>query len=125
MVKPLPPIPKNPAASVARLAGVALVAFALGEPVLLRAAPQTGVRALAAVIVFLFSTGLVMAAGASMDALRPVKGPAGVVGPPPGMKPPSVRQITVPTTISGGVLNVGGHSVASSTPSRPDVPAPM
>jgi len=25
----------------------------------------------------------------------------------------------------GGVLNVGGHSVASSTPSRPDVPAPI
>src|SRR6267378_2536481 len=29
-----------------------------------------------------------------------------------------------PTTIDGGVPNVGGHSVASSTPSRPDVPAP-
>lgn len=70
LVKPPEPLPKNPAASVARLAGVALVAFALGEPVLLRAAPQTGVRALAAVIVFLFSTGLVMAAGSSMDALR-------------------------------------------------------
>lgn len=70
LVTPPPPIPKNPAASVARLAGVALVAFALGEPVLLRAAPQTGARALAAVIVFLFSAGLVMAAGSSMDALR-------------------------------------------------------
>lgn len=70
LVKPAPPIPKNPAASVARLAAVALAAFALGEPVLLRAAPQTGVRALAAVIVFLFSTGIMMAAGASMDALR-------------------------------------------------------
>ena len=29
-----------------------------------------------------------------------------------------------PTTCPGGELNVGGHSVASSTPSRPDVPAP-
>ena len=34
--------------------------------------------------------------------------------------PPAIR----PTTISGGVLNVGGHSEASSTPSRPEVPAP-
>ncbi|MFL6196452.1 MAG: DUF4129 domain-containing protein [Thermoanaerobaculia bacterium] len=63
-------LPKNPAVSVAWLAGVALAAFALGEPVLLRAAPQTGVRALAAVIVFLFSTGLVLAAASSMDSLR-------------------------------------------------------
>jgi maleylacetate reductase len=38
----------------------------------------------------------------AMDALRPVKGPDGAVGPPPDMKPPTVRQITVPTTISGG-----------------------
>jgi len=30
----------------------------------------------------------------------------------------------IPCTISGGVPNVGGHSEASSTPSRPDVPAP-
>ena len=30
----------------------------------------------------------------------------------------------IPTTISGGVPNVGGHSAASSTPSRPLVPAP-
>ena len=36
------PCPANPAASVARLAAVALLAFALGEPVLLAAAPQTG-----------------------------------------------------------------------------------
>ena len=55
---------------MARLAGVAFATFALGEPVLLRAAPQTGMRALAAVIVFLFSTGVVLAAGSSLDALR-------------------------------------------------------
>ena len=30
----------------------------------------------------------------------------------------------IPTTISGGVLNVGGHSLASRTPKRPEVPAP-
>lgn len=81
LVKPPPPIPKNPAASVARLAGVALAAFALGEPVLLRAAPQTGMRALAAVIVFLFSTGLVMAAGSSMDTLRRVERAGGRTDP--------------------------------------------
>src|SRR6266849_3110488 len=34
--------------------------------------------------------------------------------------PPAIT----PTTIVGGTPNVGGHSVASSTPSRPDVPAP-
>ena len=38
----------------------------------------------------------------AMDALRPVRGPDGVIGPPPGLKAPSVRQVTVPTTISGG-----------------------
>ena len=31
----------------------------------------------------------------------------------------------IPCTISGGTLNVGGHSEASSTPNRPLVPAPM
>ena len=30
-----------------------------------------------------------------------------------------------PITCPGGELNVGGHSVASSTPRRPEVPAPM
>ena len=36
-----------------------------------------------------------------MDALRAVKGPDGVVGPPP-MRLPEIRQIAVPTTLSGG-----------------------
>ena len=35
-------------------------------------------------------------------------------------RPPAIT----PTTMPGGVPNVGGHSVASSTPSRPLVPAP-
>ena len=35
-------------------------------------------------------------------------------------RPPAM----MPTTISGGVPKVGGHSAASSTPSRPLVPAP-
>lgn len=38
----------------------------------------------------------------AMDALRPVKGPDGAIGPPAGIKAPRVRQISVPTTISGG-----------------------
>src|SRR5581483_9711413 len=46
--KASPALPPNPALSVARLAALALLGFALGEPVLLNAAPQTGVRALAA-----------------------------------------------------------------------------
>jgi maleylacetate reductase len=37
----------------------------------------------------------------AIDRLRPVKGPDGILGPPP-MVPPSVRQISVPTTLSGG-----------------------
>jgi maleylacetate reductase len=37
----------------------------------------------------------------ALDALRPVKGPDGALGPPP-CKPPTVRQITVPTTLSAG-----------------------
>jgi maleylacetate reductase len=37
----------------------------------------------------------------AIDKLRAVKGPDGVVGPPP-MNPPTVRQISVPTTLSGG-----------------------
>jgi alcohol dehydrogenase class IV len=38
----------------------------------------------------------------AIDALRPVKGPDGAFGPPPGMKPPTVPQVTVPTTLSAG-----------------------
>ena len=37
-----------------------------------------------------------------IDRLRPVKGPDGALGPPPGMKPPTMPQVTVPTTLSAG-----------------------
>jgi len=37
----------------------------------------------------------------ALDSYRPVKGPDGNLGPPP-CKQPSVRQITVPTTLSAG-----------------------
>jgi maleylacetate reductase len=36
-----------------------------------------------------------------VDKLRPVRGANGAVGPPP-MNPPTVRQISVPTTLSAG-----------------------
>jgi hypothetical protein len=63
------------------LAALALVAFALGEPVLLKATPQTGVRALAAVVIFLFATGIVLAAGSSLDSLRRAEWGGGLVSP--------------------------------------------
>ena len=37
----------------------------------------------------------------ALDTFRPVSGPGGVLGPPP-CETPSVRQITVPTTLSAG-----------------------
>src|SRR5438094_4009497 len=37
----------------------------------------------------------------ALDDYRPVAGPDGALRPPPG-KPPTVRQITVPTTLSAG-----------------------
>src|SRR5438132_2321393 len=38
----------------------------------------------------------------AIDGLRPVKGLDGALGPPLDMKPPSVPQVTVPTTLSAG-----------------------
>ena len=38
----------------------------------------------------------------ALDRLRSVAGPDGVLGPPPGLKPPTVRQVSVPTTLSAG-----------------------
>jgi maleylacetate reductase len=38
----------------------------------------------------------------ALDDYRPVAGADGAVGPPPHCKPPTVRQITVPTTLSAG-----------------------
>lgn len=51
-----------------------------------------------------------------LDALRQVKGADGVVGPPP-MKAPTVRQLSVPTTISGGEFS----SLAGVTDERTKV----
>src|SRR3954451_13380016 len=38
----------------------------------------------------------------AIDALRPVKGPDGALAPPSDMRPPTVPQVTVPTTLSAG-----------------------
>jgi maleylacetate reductase len=37
----------------------------------------------------------------ALDDYRPLKGPDGLMGPPP-CRPPAIRQISVPTTLSGG-----------------------
>src|SRR5215468_2147409 len=37
----------------------------------------------------------------ALDRYRPVSGPGGILGPPP-CKPPAVRQVMVPTTLSAG-----------------------
>lgn len=76
-----PAVPRNPAATVARLAAGALLAFALGEPVLLAASPRIGEKALTAVVIFLFSTGIVLAAGSALAALRRVEAAGGYVSP--------------------------------------------
>jgi hypothetical protein len=71
----------NPVASVARLAALALVGFAVGEPWLLRAEPALAERALADVIVFLFSASLVLAAGSAAGTLRHTLRAGGRVSP--------------------------------------------
>jgi hypothetical protein len=71
----------NPVAAVARLAALALLGFAVGEPFLLRAAPEVAERALADVIVFLFSTGIVLAAGSAAGTLRHTLRAGGRVSP--------------------------------------------
>jgi hypothetical protein len=71
----------NPVAAVARLAVLALFVFALGEPFLLRTDPEVGRRALTDVIVFLFSTGVVLAAGSAAGTLRHALQAGGRVSP--------------------------------------------
>ncbi len=60
----------NPARSVARLAMLAVLVFALGESIILAGPPEVGKRALTAVIVFLFCTGIVLAAASSTGTYR-------------------------------------------------------
>jgi hypothetical protein len=60
----------NPSASVARLAVLAVIAFAMGEPLILSGPPEVGQRALAAVIVFMLSTGIVLAAASAAGTFK-------------------------------------------------------
>ena len=50
----------------------------------------------------------------AIDDIRPVKGADGSLGPPPGMKPPAVPQVTVPTTLSAG----GSSAISGVTDER-------
>ncbi len=69
----------NASAGVARLAMLAVVGFALAEPILMSGPPEVGVRALAAVVVFLLGTGLVLAASSAIGSLRVVRAERGQV----------------------------------------------
>lgn len=72
---------RDPVRSVAGLTVLALFAFALGEPLLLDTAPEVGERALAAVIVFLFSAAVVLAAGSFFVRLRRTEAAGGRADP--------------------------------------------
>ena len=72
---------RDPVRSVAGLTVLALFAFALGEPLLLDTAPEVGERALTAVIVFLFSAAVVLAAGSFFVRLRRTEAAGGRADP--------------------------------------------
>lgn len=69
----------NTSAAVARLALVAVVGFALAEPILMAGPDWVGVWALAAVVVFLIGTGMVLAASSAIGSLRVVRSQGGQV----------------------------------------------
>jgi hypothetical protein len=71
----------NPVVAVARLSALALLGFALGEPLLLRATPEVTARALTDVVVFLFSAAVVLAAGSAAGTLRHTLAANGRVSP--------------------------------------------
>lgn len=59
--------------SVARLAALGLLLFALGEPFLLAGPPEAGLRALAAMVVFLLAAGMVLASGSATGTYQLVR----------------------------------------------------
>ncbi len=71
------PKTQNPSAAVAHLALMALLLFAVSEPLLLAASPQAGESAAASMIVFLFATGVVLSAASSVAAYRRVRAAGG------------------------------------------------
>lgn len=76
-----PEVQGNPVVSVTRLVALALLGFALGEPLLLKAAPEVAERALADVVVFLFAAAVVLAAGSTAGGLRQTLAARGRVSP--------------------------------------------
>jgi hypothetical protein len=60
----------NPSTPVARLVVIAIIAFAVGEPIILSGPPEIGGRALVTVIVFLLASGIVLAAGSAIGTFR-------------------------------------------------------
>jgi len=60
----------NPAAPAAKLSALAVLIFALGEPALLAGPPEIGLRAFAAVVVFMLSAGVVLAAASTAGTFR-------------------------------------------------------
>lgn len=74
----------NASGAVARLVGLAILFFALGEPILLSGPREVGIRAMMAVIVFLFSAAVVLAAASAVGTYQLVvqdggKGSLGLV----------------------------------------------
>lgn len=63
----------RPGRSVARLAALGLVVFALLEPALLSGTTEVVRRALGAMVVFLLAAGVVLAASSSVETLRRVR----------------------------------------------------
>jgi len=97
----------NPAKSVARLAMMAVISFALGEPVILSGPPEVGERALGAVIVFLLSAGIVLAAASSAGTYRHTRQSGGE--PPIGMVPVKIAAaVFLSVVILAGGLAVPG-----------------
>jgi hypothetical protein len=112
-------IPPNPAAAIGRLAALALLAFALGEPFLLRGTPEIGVRALAAVIIFLFSTGVVLAAGSSLDAHRRVENEGGWVSPHLVPARMALAGILLAVVLAAALAMPGLHFQGTGSPPPP------
>lgn len=67
---PASPRGPRPTVLVARLAVIALVVFALAEPVLLAGVPEAGARGLTAMVVFFLATGMVLSASSFVELQR-------------------------------------------------------
>lgn len=96
----------NPSAAVARLVAGVLVVIALGEPLILAGPPEVGPWALAAVVVFLFSAALVLAAGSAVGTLRHARRLGGRVA----------ERLVPARVMSAGVLMVVLLAVAMAVP---------